>query len=527
MATTKTTTKKNKMEDAVSTGSSKQPTAAEMRAWYEKNKKNIELFERSQNALQLLDPNASSAKTFTVFSKELLRTYMENPLSNYKNLRNLSRFLYYRSQPYKRLLQYFAGMINLQYRSVIPNMDFKKGFDIKKDLQSFYDTLNLIDKWPLTTEFYKLLITAWREDAAFGCAYFGEGDNEGDMFILQLPADQCKITGLYSNGDLAFDFDMSYFGNRQDVLEMWGEPFVSMYKEYQKDTRNGKWQPMPDDRAVCLKVNLDTPEDILIPFMGMFDSLIALEDLVEISAIADKQDIYKLIAVTMPLLKNSTNVDDFAVDPNTAIKYYNQAVDKLDDYTNAILLPGLELQEVSFNENSRVNDISKVELTSRAVMNNAGGGQVLNNAKISGTTGLNLAMKSDETIALKPLLGEIEAIVNRLLSFQVKKAAKVKFLEVTKYTVEEKKASLIKSMNYGAPFVFTLGALEGYSEKDMLSMANLSDALDIQSLFKPMATAATRSASEPEGGRPNSEESGEELTDDGEASRDKRETSNS
>ena len=45
----------------------------------------------SKDALQLLDLQNPPTKTYTVYSKELLRTYLKNPLSdqNQKNLRNV------------------------------------------------------------------------------------------------------------------------------------------------------------------------------------------------------------------------------------------------------------------------------------------------------------------------------------------------------------------------------------------------------------------------------------------------------
>lgn len=519
MANKSTLSKKN---SATGSSNKKQPTAAEMREWYAKNKKTIENFEKAKEALQLVDPTKSSNKTFNTFSKEKLRTYMKNPLTNYKNLRNLSKYLYYVSQAYRRMVHYYANMPDLRYRSIIPKLDLKGGFNSGNiDMQSYYDTLMFIDKIPLTTEFYKMLVTAWIEDASFGVAYFTENeDGKYDMFILPLPSDYCVITGLYSDGSIAFDFDMTYFNSKQELIEWWGYPFDQMYKEYQKDTRNNRYQPVPDDVSVALKVNLDTPDQILMPFMGMFSSLISLNDLVEISAIADEQEIYKLLSIKIPLI-NSDSPDDFAVDPETAIDYYNKLVDSLPDYTNAVLLPGLDIEDISFDTN-KVNDVSRVEQATKEVFNTAGGGQVLHNANISGSTGLNLAMKTDELQALRPLLGEIEAIINRLISFKLDNPSKIKFLEVTKYTADEYKDSLIKSMNYGLPFAMTIGSLSGYSELDLLAMAGANESIGIRDLFKPMDTAATRSASNSEGGAP--KKSDGEITSDGEASRDKRET---
>ena len=64
-----------------------------------------------QAALQLLDLTNIPTKSYTVYNKESLRTYLKNPLSdtNSKNLRKLSQYLYVLSPQYRRIISYFAS----------------------------------------------------------------------------------------------------------------------------------------------------------------------------------------------------------------------------------------------------------------------------------------------------------------------------------------------------------------------------------------------------------------------------------
>lgn len=74
---------------------------AEMRDWYQKNKKNIENYAAAmEGAKSLRDITKTSTKAVTAYSKDSLRTYLQNIGSNEKNLRNLSRYLYYRCHAY-------------------------------------------------------------------------------------------------------------------------------------------------------------------------------------------------------------------------------------------------------------------------------------------------------------------------------------------------------------------------------------------------------------------------------------------
>ena len=115
------------------------------------------------------------------------------------------------------------------------------------------------------------------------------------MFILPLPTDYCRISGIYQTGDFSFAMDMSYFRSRQELLELWGDPFTSMYRAYESDTTNGRWQPMPDEYAICMKQRFETWDTVVVPFSGLLNSIINLIDVEDVQAIADKQDIYKMI----------------------------------------------------------------------------------------------------------------------------------------------------------------------------------------------------------------------------------------
>ena len=508
MAKSTTGIKKNSAADS---STNKQPSVAELKEWYAKEQKRMENFERSQAALQLLDPSKSNTRSFTVFSKETLRTYMQNPLTNYKNLRNLSRFLYYRSQIYKRIITYNATMIDTNYRSVIPQIDITKNIDSKKIIKSFYDTSVLLDKFNLNTEMLKAYTRCWIEDVFFGVYYFN--DKEGG-FVLPLDPDYCQITSIYPTGDYGFDMDMSYFRSHQTELELWGEPFTSMYDAYMTDTTSGKWQQVPDEYCMCFKID---PTDLTIPippYINLFDSIINLEDLKEITNIADEANIYKLLVAKIPLLDNTNAVDDFAVDPTTAIEYFNKMKDTLPDYVNAIISP-IDVDSIVFDQD-QASDVNKVENAAKNILKTSGHSIL---AEASGTTAVKAAIISDVEYAISSLIGQTQAWVNRMLSLRLNNPCKVKFLEVTKYTKNDYKDSLIKDMNYGVPVVLTLNALNGYSELETLSMANLNNALGLNDLFKPMATASTRSAEETTAGRPENDT----PTDESEDSADKRE----
>ena len=68
--------------------------------------------DAADRILQLVDLTSSATKTWTVFNKDNLRSYLQSPYStnSQTNLRNLAKFLYTLSFPLRRIINYFASL---------------------------------------------------------------------------------------------------------------------------------------------------------------------------------------------------------------------------------------------------------------------------------------------------------------------------------------------------------------------------------------------------------------------------------
>ena len=132
------------------------------------------------DALRLIDLENIPSKTYTIYSKELLRTYLKNPLSdsNSKNLRKLSQFLYVLSPQYRRIIAYFASMIDVKLYNVIPNVDMVEDNDDEKILQNYQEVLRWLEKMNLDILIFSLLITCWREDVFYGYHYVEDSSEQ-------------------------------------------------------------------------------------------------------------------------------------------------------------------------------------------------------------------------------------------------------------------------------------------------------------------------------------------------------------
>ncbi len=496
--------------------SKKQPTATEMREWYEKNKKRIENYDNASEALKKYrNVVKTNTKNINNYSKESVKGYLQAIGSNEVNLRSLSRYLYYRSQIYYRLVKYNSNQMDLSVRSVIPVYNLTADNDKDVMLRSYYDTLKTLNEMNLQYEFLKAYAIAFREDVTYNVAYYTEGEG---FFLLPLDPDYCKIEGVYPDGSFAFVMDMTYFRRNQELLEFWGEPFESMNKEYEKT--NIKWQSVPPEYAVCLKARAEDWDVVVPVFAPLFLSLISLLNLEDIQDVVDEQQIYKLIWSEMETINGSEIPDDFKIDPDLSLDYWERLTDEaLPDYTSTAILPG-KLNYIDFN-NDAATDVSKVQKATQTILNTAGGAQILNSATISGTTAFNGSIRADAEFAISALLPQTQAIVNRLLSFYVSNPAKVKFFEVSVYTKEEFKKTMLESAQYGLPTKLMLNNLNGFSELDTLALNFLEEeCLGLSDKLVPLQSSHTQSSSEIEGGGQNKDST--DLTDEGEASRDKK-----
>ncbi len=498
------------------TNSGKQPTAAEMREWYRQSKSGLN-FEKADSALKKLRDvgKNTSYRSISNFDKSSLRSYLKNISSNEKNLRNLSRFLYYRSQVYYRLIAYNANMFCLDARTVIPNFDLVEKNDKKAIRKSYNDTLDALDKMNLQYEFLKVYMTCFREDVFYGVYYFDpQSTDSTSFFIMPLDPDYCRIQGVYSTGDFAFAMDMSYFRSHLELLEYWGEPFQSLYNEFLKD--GIKYKTIPPEYGICLKARAEDWETVTPVYVGLLNSIISLIDQEDLASIADEQSVYKLLWMELETITGSKDVNDWKVDPELVIPYWQRMVNEaLPDYVSAAIVPG-KINQISFPDNQDT-EVNRIENATKSVLNTSGGSQILNSSTISGTTAFNASIKSDTEFAISMLLPQTQSIVNRILSYYVDNPSKVKFFEVSAYTKEAFKASILKDNEYGLAPKLLVNSLNGFSEKETLSLNFLeNDVLNLH--FTPVQSTHTTSSKE-SGGQTKSDL---DLTDDGAASRDKR-----
>ncbi len=506
MAQTKRTTPKS--------APTKTLTAAEKREWYDKHKGEIENYVKVLDPLRLKDVTKTSTKRIETFDKDKLLSYFENIPGNERNIRNLSRYLYYRSHVYHRLVSYNATMFCLNARSIIPSYNPTKTNDAKKMLKNYYQTAQILENMHLPGEMIAPYTTCFVEDVFYGLVFY---DDTG-MFILRMDPDYCSINGRFMTGDYSFAINMSGYRQKTYLIEAMGEPLTSMYQAYQ--TTGEKWQAVPAEYCLCLKYNVDDWEVVVPPLMGMFNSLINVTDQEDIEAMANELDLYKII--WMELETRGTNMDDWKVTPAAAIEYFDRLSETFPDSVGGGVVPG-KLESIDFNKDA-ASDTTNLAKATQTVLNTAGGAEVLNGGTITGTSAFNGAAIANTQNAIATLLPQTQAWVNRFLGYHMTSPCKVKFFPVSVYTKENFQKNLLTAAQNGLPTKLAYNAMNGFSELDTLALNYFEEeVVGISDKLRPISTSYTQSGDGTEDigqGRPAVDDG--DLSDEGEASRDKR-----
>lgn len=494
-------------------------TVEEMKQWYEKNRQNIQNYADAKAGFATLrDVTKPSQRTISAIDRENLRNYIQNISGNEKNLRDIARYLYYRSNILYRIVNWYADMWDLRCRKVVPQYDLKKSNNANKILKSYNDTLDILERMNLHGNMTEILLNVYVQDICYALVFY---DDTG-MFFYVLDPDECMIDGRYFSGDFSFCIDMSKWKStqRQKIIEYLGEPLQSMYREYE---RTGvRYIHVPDEYALCLKFRSDTWDTVIPPFLTIFLQLAGLEDLVDIQAEADALSIYKLIYAPMEVHSSSNDVDDFEVTPDLLHNYLQRMINigAVPDGVALAQVPVKELKTIEFDK-SVDSDTNSVEKSSNQVLQTAGGGAVINASRITTNAAFQAWLKAETEFAMSTLLPQINGFTNRFIGYKLKNAAKVEHFEVSVYTKDDFRKSMLESCQYSYSNRLAYNTLLGISEKDTLAMMYLeNDVLKLQDLMKyPLSSSFTNSGENGQVGQGAPTKDPDELSNEGDRSR--------
>lgn len=448
--------------------------------------------------------NNTTAPTFSLFSKDEITTYLSNPYTYEKQLRDAVTYIYGASSHFRRLVQYFTCLNDLSY-VVVPYRVDPKTANLKSMNRNYRKVLNSLSSMNIKTQFADILTVCLREDVFYGTMWV----TTDSITIQRLPSDYCSISTVEGNvPNVTFDF--SYFDSRQSLLDYYPSEFQSKYKVYQKN-RTVRWIELDSPTSFAIKCNRDILDYAIPPFAGLLREIYEIEDYKQLKITKAALENYAMVFMTLGVDKDG----NWQMDLDKAKEFWRNLDAVLPDEIGSVLTP-MPIDKISF-EKSHTANTNTVAEAEEELFSAAGVSSLLFNNDKASANALELSIKADQAITFG-IVKSIENMVNRFIQSQsYGKNFRVNFLDVSAYNRKEVGDMYLKAAQYGLPTVCMYAASQGLSQAELDSMNFLeNDLLEIKRLFIPLQSSSTQSGTggaTEEGGAPPKEAG--ELTESG------------
>lgn len=486
----------------------------------EKEERRKMQFAKLQELL-LNNAKKTKSKTFTQYTKELVKKYIQNPYANIQNIRNVSMFLERNSMIYKKIIAYYAQMPLFDY-NVTYRLD-KLG-SLKSSVQNEYiQVLKNLQEIPMKKEFSKVIATALRDGAFYGFIY----DGEGDGFLLQaLDPSYCKVIAQSSTGEYIFAFDATFFdkgsnseylyGTGEDTEGVWDSVFIEGYEQYKNNGTDYRWFEIPVETSMCIIAGND-PDMPLPYFLPIFVSLLDLLDLEQILASKTELENYVLLISKIPLLSSATTPDDFAVSLEI-VQAMQELIDAVVPSLVGTAYSPCDLDVVHFDKSNKAEDTNKLAESMHNLFSNLGMSElVVSGGASTNSIGLKHSIQNDESVAFS-FMDAIQSWMNSYIKLNYSDKFIFYFHRTSYFSQIEYTDKLKDAATLGLPVAVDYCTALGYSPYEAMCNTYLEELLGIKNgLWKPLTSSYTASGDNG-GGAPTKDEG--DLNPEGAKTRD-------
>lgn len=456
----------------------------------------------------------------TKFNRDNVSTYLANPQKYEKELRELSVVLTTVSPQYQSLIEYFSSIcrfipvvnVNMDKYSSIKSDEEK----IKKVSKDYHEAIALVDNMNIQHEFQKIASVCYREDVFYGYEY----ETKDSYYIQPLDSDRCRISEII-DGCFAFEFDFKYFDDIKKVkntddnilIDRYPSEFQEKYAIYKAMGNKFRWQTLDYNKTICIKYFENLPFSFP-PFANLFDDIADLSDYKELNKTKNEVDNYKFIGLQIPTLSKAEKADDFAVDPDTALAFYQMILNSLPKGIGAFI-SATDFKDINFNS-SASTEKDEVSNAENSILLGSGVSPIVFGKGANNGGTVKYSNKTDQAKIFK-FYRQFERWLNRKLKTKFKGRIKVKLLNVTEWNIDEERDNLLKNAQYGVPNKIELMALNNTTQQEMEgSMFLENEVLKLHDKWIPLQSSHTQSGTESEGRTPKDDT---ELTESGTQSR--------
>lgn len=460
-------------------------------------------------------------KTYTQYTKELVKQYLQNPSSSLSSIIEVSRFLERNSTLYKKMLTYYASA-PLFYYNLIQENDLSKSINATKAAKDFYTVAKQVDGINLSKEFFNAIYCTLRDGMFVG--YMLQSDEHS--FFMPLDIKYCRIWGKCETGEFVVYMDATYFnqgnnsifvtGDPETGEGVWPEVFVDGYNAYQSDT-NARWFRLPPEKVFCMVSGTDDQFDVPLPLLvGILTEIMDIEDLANLINSKTELENYKLLISKIPLIDNSDDVDDFKISLELAQSMQALIDAVVPELVGTALVPFEDIDVINFDNSNRTTDTDELAKSMNNLFNNAGMSQlVVAGGSSSNSVALKFSIMND-LANIFVYVDRIQSWLNYYIKMNISEGYKIKIHKITWYNQEDYQSSMKDILSFGGSMMDYLTSC-GQTPYQALQQLNFENALNLKSLMIPLQTSYTANGSTSNiGGRPTEDE----VTEEGQKTRD-------
>lgn len=458
------------------------------------------MFARQAAQQKLYDPNNPTTRrtvTFANYTSEDIYNWLQSPStqSNQSSLQKASAALYNLSNPYARLVDYYAGLPLWAY--VLSPV----GFDPKKVNETafrnqYFAAAKFLEDMDVPNEMRKVLKSAIRDGAFYGVFR----TTKDSSFLQKLDPANCQVSSI-TDGTYSFAYNMNSVQESElDVL--YPPEFRTMYNEAQKTGHN--WQEVPDAISFCLKAD-DSVNDYTIPlFSAVMPMLLDIENYKQLQETQSELQNYKVLAGELPTDANGRPTFDWGL----AMQYYQHICAALPPQVGAVVAP-FKMTAIDFDKSAGVTEVDLVSRSTDNFWTAAGTTPALHGSAITTSGGLKLAITADEMLSFG-LMNQAGRVLNRYLRNKGKSNLyfKVTFLPISLYNQDEMVKLYKDAATYGLAKSYYASAI-GIPQYDVAGLDYIERRLALMDELTPLKSSHTQSSDSDEGGRPPIEDGNE------------------
>lgn len=462
-------------------------------------------------------------KTYTQYTKEKLSQYLSNPYSNLDNIRDISNYLYLISPQYKTLVNYLANMLSCSYNVVYKTPDWTKQPQLKDFMQNYQELCKRLKGMAVPNLTKQMIATSIRDGIYVGFAY-DNGDN--GFYMNALDPKYCKISALTIKNTYKVKFNAAYFdsGNNKEFIYgvnddgkgVWDAVFKKGYEDYKNQGRDFQWFELPPERTFCMICG-NEPNHPLPFFFGVFQDLLDILDYRDLIRSKTELENYVLLISKIPLISNSDQINDFAVDLGLVQATQSVIDESLPSLVGSAYTP-CEVEKITFGNDNQVQDTNAYSESIASLFDSIGISQMLFNGEKSGSVGLRHSIRVDESTMFE-LLEKAEVNFQRYIELNISDEFDFYFHKVTIFGQEEYISSLKDMASLGLPCKTDLATITK-TPLDMMNMTFMENALGLvgteNPLWIPLSTSYTQAGGEAGG----QEKNPDELSDSGAITKD-------